>query len=170
MFELLWGLLNFVLGIFFIFLCFKSTKLIRESLGLFAAVIFVLGIFSFIAKSEKESPALKNFDFYNQSQKKEIFEGNTFATRVKLEDNLATSIHLNILAGMKEGEIKVLSASCYRNGLIAGSSWDLTDIAILKISNNDYSYDVTGHIKWNILGINLFTENKDFNGKIKLED
>lgn len=42
MFYLIWGLLSIGLFLFFILICFQGTKLIREKLGLLAALILCL--------------------------------------------------------------------------------------------------------------------------------
>ncbi len=50
MFELIWGILNFVL----IFYLLYSVKLIKEKFGIFASFIFVIGIMSFASPENKE--------------------------------------------------------------------------------------------------------------------
>ena len=44
MLYLIWGLLNLGLVIYFLVICFRATKLVKEKIGLFAAVFFVLGL------------------------------------------------------------------------------------------------------------------------------
>ena len=48
---LLWSLLNIALGILFIYLCFKATKLINERIGLLASLVFVFGILAIMSSS-----------------------------------------------------------------------------------------------------------------------
>lgn len=55
MMYLIWGLLNIGLLIYFLSICFKVTKLIREKMGLFITVFFVLTLLSFIGNSNKDS-------------------------------------------------------------------------------------------------------------------
>lgn len=59
MFELIWGILNGFLLIYFIVICFKSVKTVKEKLGIFATFIFVIGLLSFISKPNKKNLADK---------------------------------------------------------------------------------------------------------------
>jgi hypothetical protein len=172
MLELLWAILNFGISIFFLIICFKSTKLVREKLGMFAAIVFVLGLLSFLAGPEEKSIIDKNFGDSNQPQATKAFngDGGSFSTTLKLEDNLATSISLYVIAGIKDGKISVQSANCYRDGFVSGSTWDVKSLTILKNHDNIFTYDISAIKKWKILGIPFFSENQEFNGEIKLED
>lgn len=52
---LLWSILNIGLFLFFIIICFKATKLIREKLGLIATIVFVFGLLSFVGNSNNHN-------------------------------------------------------------------------------------------------------------------
>ena len=80
MLELIWGLINIAILIYFVIICFKSTKVIKEKLGIFASLIFVLGLLSFIAKPSDEESKSEIFDLQNPTIKQNTFKGNIFST------------------------------------------------------------------------------------------
>ena len=166
MIELIWGILNIAILIYFIIICFKATKIIREKLGGFAALIFVFGLLSFISKP---SESTKKFDFQNESKKKITFNGNTYSREKILQDNLTTNIAISVSFGENTIEKKLLNASVNRNGFVSGTDWQTTNMNINKVDNNNYKYNVSGTIDWKILGITLYTEMKKFSGKIELK-
>ena len=100
MIYLIWGVLNFMLFIFFITICFKATQLIRKEIGLFAAFIFVIGIISFIENSnsnaynkEPNSNQIKTWKFGPENSLNKI---GTYSADVILEKTLIAEYHLGI--------------------------------------------------------------------------
>ena len=171
MLELFWGILNIAILIYFIIICFKATKIIRENLGTMASIIFVFGLLSFIGKPNQENTKNKTFNLQSISEAKENnkFNGNTYLREKKLENNLMTDIGISISFGENKIEKKLLNANVYRNGFISGTDWETKHINVSKLKNNTYQYNVIGTIDWRILGIKLYTELKEFDGKIELK-
>ncbi len=170
MFELIWGIFNGFLLIYFIIICFKSVKIIKEKIGVFASLIFVLGLLSFMSKPNEKNLADKNIDFLNQSNPKKAFDGNSFFKEIKLENNLTSDIGLSILVGEKENEYVILNANCSRAGFISGTNWNVENIDIDKQKDKNYcNYIVKGIMEWKILGITIYSEHKLFNGKAILK-
>ena len=170
MFELIWGIFNGFLLIYFIVICFKSVKIIKEKIGVFASLIFVIGLLSFMSKPNEKNLADKNIDFLNQSNPKKAFDGNSFFQEIKLEDNLTSDIGLSILVGEKENELIILNANCSRAGFISGTNWNVENIDIDKEKDKNYcNYIVNGIMEWKILGITIYSEHKLFNGKAILK-
>ncbi|MEM0578045.1 hypothetical protein [Flavobacterium polysaccharolyticum] len=169
MLELIWGIFNGVLLIYLFVICFKSVKLIKEKIGFLASLIFVLGLLSFMSKSNDKNLADKNIDFLNQTNPKKAFNGNSFFHEVLLEDNLTSKIGLSILVGEKRAELTILNANCYRTGFISGTNWDVEHVDIDKQKDKNYcSYLVRGKMDWKILGITIFSEHKTFRGNALL--
>lgn len=165
MFELIWGIFNGFLIIYFLIICFKSVKVIKEKIGILASLIFVIGLLSFISKPNEENLADKNIDLLNQTNPKKAFKGNSFSSEIKLEDNLTSNIGLSILVGEKEDELLILNANCYRSGFISGTNWNVKNIDVDKSKDKNYcQYLVNGIMEWKILGITIYSEHKTFNG------
>ena len=170
MIELIWGILNGFLLIYFIIICFKSVKIIKEKIGILASFIFVIGLLSFISKPNEKNLADKNIDILNQTNPKKAFNGNSFFQEVNLEDNLTSNIGLSILVGEKEAELVILNANCYRSGFISGTNWNVENIEVDKQKNKRYcSYLVRGIMEWKILGITVYSEHKTFIGNAILK-
>ena len=104
MIYLIWGILNFVLFVFFITICFKAMKLIRKEIGLFAAFIFVVGLLSFIGNSnsndynkEPNSNQIKTWKFAPENGLNKI---GTYSVDVVLEKTLISEYNLPILENL----------------------------------------------------------------------
>ena len=170
MLELLWGILNGFLLIYFIVICFKSVRILKKNLGIFASFIFVIGLLSFISKPDKKNIADKNIDVLNQTNPKKAFNGNSFFREITLEDNLTSKIGLSILVGENEPDLIILNANCYRSGFISGTNWNVENIKIDKEKNKKFcTYMVRGIMEWKILGITIYSETKSFTGNALLK-
>lgn len=169
MFELIWGIFNGILLLYFIVICFKSVKLVKEEIGFLASLVFVLGLLSFMSESSDNNIAVKNIDFLNQSNPKKTFNGNSFFYEVLLEDNLTSKIGLLLIVGEKGTELIILNANCYRSGFISGTNWNVEHVDIDKQKDKNYcSYLVRGKMDWKILGITIFSDYKIFRGNVLL--
>jgi hypothetical protein len=168
MLELIWGLLNIAILIYFVIICFKSTKVIKEKLGIFASLIFVLGLLSFIVKPSDEESKSKIFDLQNPTIKQNMFKENTFSTRIILEENLTTSIEMSIMFG--ENKNKLISAQTNRSGFVSGTNWNVENVTIEKSkTDNKCFYNVSGRLEWKILGLKIYSESKYFKGEAELK-
>jgi hypothetical protein len=168
MLELIWGLINIAILIYFVIICFKSTKVIKEKLGIFASLIFVLGLLSFIAKPSDEESKSEIFDLQNPTIKQNTFKGNTFSTRIILEENLTTTIGMSIMFG--ENENKLISAQTNRSGFVSGTNWNVENVSIEKSkTDNKCFYNVSGTLEWKILGLKIYSESKYFKGEVELK-
>ena len=170
MLEIIWGILNIGILVYFIIICFKAAKIIRENLGGLATLVFVLGLLSFMGKKEEDN-SFKSFNL--QEEKKDTvlnYVGNSYGKDVLLEDNLATQIRASIMYGKDSTGKKLLKATASRDGFVSGTYWEPSHFLVSKLDNrNNYEYLVIGTLEWKILGIRLYTESKKFNGKIKLD-
>lgn len=171
MLELIWGILNFAILIYFIIICFQAVKIIRANLGGITIVILILGLLSFKMKLNDENHKAKTFDLQNASQETESdkFQGNTYFKDIRLEENLVTDFYILIKYGENKNEIQLLTAYINRNGIEMGTEWKPSTVLLNKVHNDLYEYHVSGSIDWKILGINFYTQLKEFDGKIKLE-
>jgi len=162
MFELIWGLFNGVLLIYFFIICIRLLKILKEKMGILATLIFVLVLFSFFSKSNNNN--LADINYKNSELPKKKYVENSFFQQVILEDNLSSKISLSILVNEKDNEI--IKANCSREGFISGTNWIVENVYVEKQLGNNYcNYTVSGIMEWKILGINLYDELKNFEGK-----
>jgi len=173
MFELIWGLLNGILFIYFIIICFKSVKLVKENIGVLAALIFVIGLLSFISKPIEKNIIDKNIEILNQTNPTKAFDGNSFFREITLEDNLTSNINLSIVVGENKTTkaLSILNANSNRTGFIFGTNWNAKNIDIdLQKDQNYCNYVVFGILEWKILGFTIYLEDKTFSGKALLNE
>ncbi len=168
---LLWGLLNIGLFIFFIVICFKATKLIREKVGLFASIVFVFGLLSFVGQSnndnankEANSNKIKTWKFSSEDSLK---SNNTYLLNIDLEKTLVSKYDLGIKYGIdKEERINFpISAYSSNSGFISGTNWKPISIIInMTNDNNKFEYFVDGVLEWKLLGATIYSEMKEYKG------
>jgi hypothetical protein len=174
MFELIWGIFNIIVFIFFFVVCIKSVKFVRHGLGVLAGIVLVIGLLSFISKDDSKNLAEKNIDFYNKelsnNSSKRTFTGNSFCQVVNLEKNLTSNISLDIFFGEENNDLVIISANCLKSGFISGTKWNVHSIHVDKSKNKNYcNYFVSGSVDWRIMGLKLYTQNKIFEGKAILK-
>ncbi|WJS96511.1 hypothetical protein NYQ10_08615 [Flavobacterium johnsoniae] len=155
MIQLIWGILNVFTFLVFITFCINKAVEIRQKIGLFVAILFSFFALSFITKPSK-SLEDKKFEFH----KKKVNQ-NTFFSEITLEDDLATKIELNVV----HDDENAISAIVTRSGFLSGTEWKTQNIFLDKLEKkNIYQYSVTGTRKWKILGIEIYSEFKQFRG------
>ena len=50
---------------------------------------------------------------------------------------------------------------------MAGTEWKTVSISVYKTNDNTkFQYYVAGYVEWNLLGINVYTQNKTFEGTV----
>jgi hypothetical protein len=124
---LLWSLLNIALGVLFIYLCFKATKLINERIGLLASLVFVFGILAIMSSSriqEAERETSKGLlTTWEYKPADSINRNSTYIMRIDLETNLISKYQLLInYCKDKDGKnIYPLSATVSTTGICNGN-------------------------------------------------
>jgi hypothetical protein len=168
---LLWGLLNIGLFIFFIVICFRATKLIREKVGLFASIIFVFGLLSFVGHSnndndnkEPNSNQIKTWKFISEDSLK---SNDSYLLDIDLEKTLVSKYGLGIKYGKdKQGQINIpISAYSSTTGFISGTNWKPVSIIVNRTNdNNKFEYFVDGVVEWKLLGATIYSQLKEYKG------
>ncbi|MFA5044873.1 MAG: hypothetical protein WC542_02950 [Paludibacter sp.] len=171
---LIWGLLNIGLIIYFLTICIKVTKLVREKMGLIVTVFFVLTLLSFIGNANKDSFSKTNSNqtkTWNNTSEDNLTFSMPYLPRIEMENNLVTSYYLEIFYG-KDKNDSIVPKSAYTSnaGLIAGTKWTPISIEINETSDKKkYSYSVLGVVEWNLLGTTIYTQQKRFTGTFLTE-
>ena len=170
MLELLWGILNIAILIYFIIICFKAIKIVRDNLGGIATLVFVMGLLSFISKPNEENNKVKTFKIKDESIIKGVEKSNrnVFSQEIVLEKELASTIRATITFKEYDQKIRLLNAYAYRSVFVSGIDWKASNVDITKNTDNSYNYQITGTKDWRILGLRVYTQFKIFKGKFKL--
>ena len=165
--------MNVGLFIFFIILCFKATKLIRENLGIFAAIIFVIGLLSFISNSGKNNAPNNNAK--DETRKWRFYPGDSIAPNMSkftskvIDENLGFKLNIGVVFSehLSTGNIVPAKASSFMTGFVIGYNWNPTVISIIPTTiKGQYVYDVNGVFEWKLLGLTLYSHIKRFSGAI----
>lgn len=169
MLELIWLLINLSIIIYFIIICFKTAKFIREKMGVFALGIFVFVLLSAAGLDKKLSENDQMFNL-NKSSDNNKFAGDTFLVQKNLEDNLLSKITFFLKYGENAEGKKLLSAHTSLTGIVGGTNWTTNDIYVDKLENTDTcTYTISGIREWRLIGFKIYSEKKDFKGKIELK-
>lgn len=173
---LLWGIVNIGLFLFFIIICFKATRFIREKIGSFAAFIFVFGLLSFIGHSNNDndnkepgSNQIKTWKFISEDSLK---SNDSYLLSVDLEKTLVSTYDLGIKYGKdKQEQINIpISAYSSTTGFISGINWKPVAIIVNKTNdNNKFVYLVDGVVEWKLLGTKIYSQPKEYKGIVLLK-
>lgn len=168
---LLWSLLNIALGVLFIYLCFKATKLINERIGLLASLVFVFGILAIMSSSriqEAERETSKgHLTTWEYTPADSLDSNSTHIMRIDLEKNLISKYQLLInYCKDKDGDIIYpLSASVSTTGFVIGTKLKPVLINIKKSDEkNKFEYAIHVNINWRLLGADIIYQSKLFEG------
>ena len=137
MVYLIWSLLNIGLIIYFLTICIKVIKLVREKMGLFVTLFFVFTLLSFIGNDNKDmyskSGKSDQTETWHNSTKDSITFFIDDIQHIKIEDNLVTSYYLEVLYGKDSiDNVIPLSAFTTTNGLSGGTKLIPKSIQIYK--------------------------------------
>jgi hypothetical protein len=176
MLYLIWALLNIGLFFYFLVICFKATKLIRERIGLLACVIFVFGLLSFAGGSG--SVSVESNQPSNRYKKGEFMAPDS----IKQQANRSMSIILEktfvlnynlYLQYFQDNESHInipISASSSCTGLSSGTDWEPVTINVTKTAYADkFEYIVIGEVEWKLLGCKSYTQPKIYRGIVSIK-
>jgi len=165
MIYLVWAILNIGLFLFFVFVCFRATKLIKEKLGLFASIIFVFTLLSFVdAPNSSEQKLGETFDFNLDKDENKTYN-NKRSEHVTLDNNLIFFINLNMVYNKNVDTITPILAGSAMSGLVAGHRWKAQTVTA-NVVGQTIKYTVDGLIEWKLLGLNIYTQSKTYTGSI----
>jgi hypothetical protein len=173
MLHVLWAILNVGLFLFFITICFKATIIIREKLGLFASIIFVFGLLSFVSNSGNNDEGDKNgqnqVEKWKLSSENEITPSSLTYTQISIDKTLMSTINLGVSFGKEKISNKyvAIEANSIMLGLVCGQEWKPLSIYVEPTAiNGKFRYIVTGTLKWKLLGTTFYYQYKTYSGFI----
>lgn len=170
MLELIWTLLNISLLIYFLLICLKAIKFIRENLGRLATPVFMLGLLSFISKPYTEDNKVKIFKISDNTQittDDDKLRGHNFSQEIVLEEKLLTTISATISFKEYDQKVKVVSLYSDIYGFVGGIDWSPSTVMLNKNTDASYHYEIGGTKDWRLLGIRIYAQQKVFKGRIK---
>ena len=167
MLHLLWTLLNASLIIFFFYLIFgfiiKGKKIFNPRIKVASILLMVLGITQIISatKTPKNSNRITITTDYKKTN-------NSRIKKVLLEDNLVFDINFRVKYSIENNDYIPIESYSYLTGLVSGYNWELKSFETKVYKTNEkVTFTADGVLKWNLLGINIYSEYKTFSGIIE---
>lgn len=173
MLELSWALLNLILLILFIVICFKAAIAVRKELGFWSFLFLAVCLFSF-AVDKDDTNESKIFDLSTKAApllNKFTKEQRLIIKDQVIDDNILTDINLWAKFVKDKNETMMLSARTFRSGIIMGTRWKSELVTILDTNKEGfYKYEVIGTTEWTLMGFRIYSEPKIFEGSINLNE
>lgn len=172
MLYLLWSLLNIGAFLFFMFVCVRATRLLRDQLGLLTSVVFILGLLSFISRSDnpKDNQLTRSEPLETWvSPMKDSLDMSFFSKRVSLEKTMGPGIELRIGYGqhVSTNQDMPADASTMMTGLVSGLAWQPIVIDMQPANAPGvFAYHVSGILYWKLLGSTLYSQEKIYKGVV----
>jgi hypothetical protein len=164
-------ILNLVLAIYFLYLCFKGVKLARQRIGLFAPIFLAIILISFISKphgkdkKEKimwDSVVRDDSLIYREKGSKDIM----------LANNLMFSNKLRIYYAVQNGIKRPYKAICMFSGIKGYYDWYPALIFIQDSEgniDNIFKYTINTTTIFRLLFIDFFATSKEYEGQFSLD-
>jgi hypothetical protein len=152
MLQLVWSALNISLLVYFIVICFRAARLIRENSGVFASLLFGLGLLSFMGQSGKDKNAENQIVKQGFVDRDRLNPASVRSYDIALEKSPGSSVDLSILYEKDStGKIVPIDAFSNRNGLVGGLEWVPDRIQVKPTADgDDFNYTVGGTAAWPI--------------------
>ncbi|GAA4242200.1 hypothetical protein [Winogradskyella damuponensis] len=167
MIYLFWTVLNGIIFFYFLYLIFGfiaiGKRIFRPQFKIVSITIMFIGIIQIISASNKEE---KN----NMIVINEKINGNynSMSKTIKLEDNLTMDIVLLIKYTADGDSFMPTASHSVLTGFVGSYIWEFNSIQTSNLNPNEQAeYSVNGILKWNLFGINVYSESKSFSGIIK---
>jgi hypothetical protein len=173
MLYLFWSLLNIALGILFLFICIRATKLIRENLGIIAAIVFVFALLSFVSSpnygsnKDHKTGMTRSWDFHSPDSVRQIN-----LTSFTLERNWVSTFNLEVEYGKDKNSGLNIPVSAFSNmtGIQGGYVWKPVSINLYSTSDDHkLRYSVYGTVEWKLLGLTIYHQGKAYGGNIEIK-
>jgi len=167
MIYLIWTLINAFLILYFFYLIigfvFKGKQFLKTKFKSVSIAIMIIGIVQIISATNLEERTNRisisnNYDKHNDTRTKKIV----------LAENLVFDINIFVQYSVDGNKLIPIESNSYLTGLISGYAWEFKSIQTntKKIDQNE-NYIVDGVLKWNLFGINVYSQTKTFSGIIK---
>ena len=168
MLYLLWVILNFSLVLSFLYISFKAAKLVKQKMGLFAFIVFVVVVISSWIPATVEPAYFHRKRFDLVSEEKFKYTPGKSDVELMLDSSMIFDIRLRILYHLSDsGIITPIAAETLVNGCEGPKVWT-PRVIYAKQSGNKISYYVEGDIDWRFLNNTVYTEIKRYKGLVSV--
>jgi len=166
MIHLLWSIINLIIVFYFLYLIVgfikKGKRIFNPKFKVVSIFVMIIGIVQVIsANSEERTNRITITNNYNK-------KNNSKVEKVKLEDNLTFDINMFVKYSIEQNELIPIESNSSLTGFVSGYDWEFTSIETDNFKpNGKAEFTANGILKWNLFGINIYSEPKTFSGIIK---
>lgn len=155
----------------FIMLCFRSFKLVKEKFGLFACLVLVFGLLSFMNNpdDDEKKSNIENENSWQFTSPDSLDISTIFVIGKELQNNLISAYNLHIRFAKEKNSnlIHPVSAYAFASGTTVGTKWKMLLISVNRIGDsNEFEYDVTDRVEWKILGLTIIRQANSYKGRV----
>ncbi|PCH69152.1 MAG: hypothetical protein COC06_08065 [Bacteroidales bacterium] len=167
MIYLIWSGINMVILLYFFYLIIgfisKGKKIFKPQFKIASIALMVIGIVQIISATELDDNT-NRISFVDNHEKMQ----GTGISQMILENNLTFDIQMSVTYRVGENEFIPIESYSNLNRFVIGFEWDCKSAAINeKNLNGEIKYDISGVLKWNLFGINIYSQPKAFEGIIE---
>ena len=167
MIHLLWSIINLIIVFYFLYLIVgfirKGKRIFNPKFKVVSIFVMIIGIVQIIsaANSEEKKNRITITNNYNK-------KNNSKVEKVKLEDNLTFNINMLVKYSIEQNELIPIESNSFLTGFVSGYDWEFTSIETNNYKlNGKAEFTANGILKWNLFGIDIYSEPKTFSGIIK---
>lgn len=171
MLYLIWAIINIAAYIYFFKVLIISGKLVRQKLGVLAACIFVLGLFSFIGVSHDKEDSLKpgtnDYKMWKLYTDDDRDKNMDMSNWIDLDSNWISHYTLFYKHGLDKGTHQriPLEANSIMSGMAIGTRWKPYAVNMDPTPDGwHFTYSVRGTVQWYLMGINIYSQDKVYTG------
>ena len=141
----------------------KGKQIFKPQFKMFSIFIMILGIVQIISasnfkKNSNKITITENYLNKNNSEIKEII----------LQNNFTFDINMLVKYSVDQTEYIPIESSSSLTGFVSGYVWEFKSIQTDNYKKGQKAkYIAIGILKWNLFGINMYTELKSFSGTIE---
>ncbi len=169
MIHLIWSTVNLIIVLYFLYLIFgfiaKGKQIFKSKYRVVSIFIMIIGVVQIYSATNSEK-RIKRIEITDNFNKQDFTkEKNTEVKGVILEDNLTFDIKMNVVYSIEHNEFIPVESYSFLTGLIMGYEWDFKSIQTNKFKLDENArFTANGILKWNLFGINVYSELKTFSG------
>ncbi|WP_418510269.1 hypothetical protein [Corallibacter sp.] len=167
MIHLIWSIINGMIVLYFLYLIVgfiaKGKRIFKPQFKVISIFIMVIGIVQIISasNSDKNINRITINEYYNKQNNSEI-------KKVILEDNLTFDINMHVKYSVEKNEFIPIESNSFLTGFVSGYVWEFKSIQTNNYKPNEKpEFIADGILKWNLFGINVYSESKTFSGIIE---
>ncbi|MDP4269498.1 MAG: hypothetical protein Q8909_05170 [Bacteroidota bacterium] len=152
MFYIFWAILNIGLLLYFLYLLYRAIVVVKREMGLLPVIILII-ILNGQCSHPRESVKSNSQTSNGNSQ-------SLYSHKIKL-----SPINGLIVDCATDSAGTVINKSAELTGTVVGVEWETATVLF-----NNRHYAATGVLKWNLLGIDIWSQFKTFEGDFTRKD